>query len=331
MHSLSLAFLLILLSDSVYSLIDGLYCGKENCYAVLHITREASKAEISKMYRQLAKKYHPDMHKTPEAKKEAEEKFTLLVTAYEVLKDDESRKDYDYMLDNPDKVYGHYYRYYRRQMAPKVDARIVIAVSITVISVIQYLGAWSRYKSAINYLITVPKYRLKAMEIAKQENLLAMNKKRDKRPKEQIKEEAEEILKKILEERIDIRGGYSKPSLCDVLWIQLLCLPYTIAKYVFWNVRWLWKFNIMKCEYGEEEKQYLIRKHLQCSQTQWEAIPDEEKEECFEQNLWIKDNFLKWKQKKEDDLKAKYAESARYKTTRRMMRNQGHRQITFED
>ncbi|CAL1300154.1 unnamed protein product [Larinioides sclopetarius] len=210
----TVAFLVVVFSDSVNSLIDGLYCGKENCYSVLHVTREASKSEISKMYRQLAKKYHPDMHKTPEAKKKAEEKFTSLVTAYEVLKDEESRKDYDYMLDNPDKVYGHYYRYYRRRMSPKVDARIVIAVTITVISVIQYLGAWSRYKSAINYLITVPKYRLKAMEIAKQENLLATNKKRDKRSKDQIKEEHEEILKKILEEKIDIR--YLKINLNSV-------------------------------------------------------------------------------------------------------------------
>ncbi|GFS55138.1 dnaJ homolog subfamily C member 25 homolog [Trichonephila inaurata madagascariensis] len=323
--------LILIFSDTVYGLIDGLYCGKENCYTVLGVNRESTKAEIAKMYRQLARKYHPDMHKTAEAKKEAEENFTLIATAYEVLKDDESRKDYDYMLDNPDKVYGHYYRYYRRRMSPKVDARIVIAVIITVISVIQYLGAWSRYKSAINYLITVPKYRLKAMEIAKQENLLAMNKKRNKRSKEQMKEEAEAILKKILEERMDIRGGYSKPTILDILWVQLLCLPYTIMKYVYWNLRWLWKFTIQKQEYGEEEKLYLIRKHLQCSQTQWDAIPDDEKEECFEQNLWIKENFLKWKQEKEDELKAKYAESARYKTTRRMMRNQGHRQITFDD
>lgn len=31
----------------------------------------------------------------------------------------------------------HYYAYYRRRMAPKVDVRIVIAVTISVISVIQ--------------------------------------------------------------------------------------------------------------------------------------------------------------------------------------------------
>ena len=36
-----------------------------------------------------------------------------------------------------DEVYSHYYHYYRRRVAPKVDVRIVIAVTITVISVLQ--------------------------------------------------------------------------------------------------------------------------------------------------------------------------------------------------
>ena len=33
--------------------------------------------------------------------------------------------------------YAHYFYYYRRRVAPKVDVRIVIAVTITVISVVQ--------------------------------------------------------------------------------------------------------------------------------------------------------------------------------------------------
>ena len=41
------------------------------------------------------------------------------------------------MLDATEEVYRHYYHYYRRRVAPKVDIRIVIAVTITVISVVQ--------------------------------------------------------------------------------------------------------------------------------------------------------------------------------------------------
>ena len=39
--------------------------------------------------------------------------FQKIATAYEILKDEESRTDYDYMLDNPDEMYRHYYYYYK--------------------------------------------------------------------------------------------------------------------------------------------------------------------------------------------------------------------------
>jgi len=329
-HFTGLIFLLLYFNP-VACLIDGLYCGKHDCYSLLGVSREDTKAVIARNYRQLAKKYHPDMHKTLEAKKKAAENFSLISNAYEILKDEETRKDYDYMLDNPETVYSHYYRYYRRRMTPKVDVRIVIASTITVISVVQYLAAWSRYKCAINHLLTVPKYRLKAMEIAKQEKLLDMKKKRDKRNKEQIKEEEDSVLKKILEDMMDIRGGYSKPLITDILWIQLICLPYTLLKGIWWNIRWIWKFSILKHPYGEEEQLYVIKKYLQCSKTQWDAIPDEEKNTYLGKKLWIKKNFDEWKQKKEDDMKAKLAESARYKSYRRFMKNHGPGQITLDD
>ena len=50
------------------------------------------------------------------------------------------------MLDNPEEYYRHYYHYYRRRMTPKVDVRIVIIVTISVISVFQYYTALFRYK-----------------------------------------------------------------------------------------------------------------------------------------------------------------------------------------
>lgn len=72
---------------------------------------------------------------------------------YEILKDEESRADYDYMLDHPEEVYSHYYRYYRRRVAPKVDVRLVIAVSISIISAIQYFTSWQRYSVSLKSFI----------------------------------------------------------------------------------------------------------------------------------------------------------------------------------
>ena len=73
------------------------------------------------------------------------------------------------MLDHPEEMWSNYYRYYRRRMAPKVDVRIVIAVTISVISAIQYYSAWVNYEEAIKYLVSMPKYRIQATQIAKEE------------------------------------------------------------------------------------------------------------------------------------------------------------------
>ena len=56
---------------------------------------------------------------------------------YETLKDEESREEYNYMLDHPEEMWANYYRYYRRRMAPKIDVRIVLIVTISIISAIQ--------------------------------------------------------------------------------------------------------------------------------------------------------------------------------------------------
>jgi DnaJ family protein C protein 25 len=102
------------------------------------------------------------------------------------LKDDETRNDYNYMLDNPDAHYYNYYQYYRRRVTPKVDVRIVIAGTILIISLIQvyqlllfnfyqfvqYISAHHKFNEAVGYLMTQPKYRIRAMEIAKERGLL---------------------------------------------------------------------------------------------------------------------------------------------------------------
>lgn len=65
---------------------------KRDYYEVLGVDRGADDATIKKAYRQLAKKYHPDMNP---GDKEAEKKFKEASEAYAVLSDPEKKSQYD--------------------------------------------------------------------------------------------------------------------------------------------------------------------------------------------------------------------------------------------
>jgi curved DNA-binding protein len=60
-------------------------------YATLDVPRDASEDDIKRAYRKLARKYHPDVSKEPNA----EERFKEVSEAYETLRDKEKRAAYD--------------------------------------------------------------------------------------------------------------------------------------------------------------------------------------------------------------------------------------------
>ncbi len=65
-----------------------------NSYEQLGISETATQDEIKDAYRKLAKEWHPDRH--PEAEKPAaEEKFKAISAAYETLRDEDKRRQYD--------------------------------------------------------------------------------------------------------------------------------------------------------------------------------------------------------------------------------------------
>lgn len=64
---------------------------KRDYYEVLEVPRAATKEELKKQYRRLARQYHPDVNPEPDAA----ERFKEISEAYEVLSDDDKRAAYD--------------------------------------------------------------------------------------------------------------------------------------------------------------------------------------------------------------------------------------------
>ncbi len=89
----------------------------KNYYDILGINFDASQEEIKKAFREMAMKYHPDKHQDEENIEYYEAMFKEINEAYEVLRDDEKRRQYniDYILYEEEQKRREYRRKEREQ------------------------------------------------------------------------------------------------------------------------------------------------------------------------------------------------------------------------
>ena len=101
----------------------------KNYYKILGVEEDVSEEEIRARWIELTKHYHPDLGKT----KEADEKIKEINEAYEILKNESTRFDYDFERDLKNSVIKRAHRRKERRMNIQ---KIILPSGILVLSLI---------------------------------------------------------------------------------------------------------------------------------------------------------------------------------------------------
>jgi DnaJ family protein C protein 25 len=108
------------------------FCGEDDCYDLLGVNRNDNVTTISKAFRQLSKTVHPDkVH--PDKRENVTEQFRLISKAYDVLKGNESRPNFDFYLDHPRSYFKATGKHAWRAL-PKAHPVFVLLLSMLVFS-----------------------------------------------------------------------------------------------------------------------------------------------------------------------------------------------------
>jgi DnaJ family protein C protein 25 len=144
---LSLLLLLLLLPAS-----NAIYCDEDDCYDLLGLKQDANASEIKKAYYKLSLKHHPDKNPDPESRK----LFVKIANAYEILKDESTREQYDYAIAHPEEVFYNTAQYYRAYYGHKTDPRAVLIGLLLIVSAFQYINQLTRYNQVFHLISVKP-------------------------------------------------------------------------------------------------------------------------------------------------------------------------------
>jgi hypothetical protein len=112
--------------------------------------------------------------------------------------------------------------------------------------------------------------------------------------------EAVHVDERILEDQIDVRGGYRKPKLTEMPIVQIWFLPYYAYTALAWQWRWFYKYQIQKQEYAQEDKEYLTRTFQSISAHTWEGLDDKVKGRYMADEIWIPEKEAAYRQREKE-------------------------------
>ncbi|XP_047162572.1 chaperone protein dnaJ 50 [Vigna umbellata] len=277
----AIPFLLAVLLLSSVSPSRAIYCDEDDCYDLLGVSQSANASEIKKAYYKLSLKHHPDKNPDPESRK----LFVKIANAYEILKDEATREQYDYAIAHPEEVLYNTARYYRAYYGHKTDPRAVLVGLLIILSGFQYLNQSTRYNQAVAMVKKTPAYKnkLRALELERSGGIT--NKKKSQ--KNTVKK-----VEQDLSNELDLQiTGAERASVWKLLGVRFVLLPYTLGKLLLWSACWFWRYRVKKHSYSWEDASYLTQRSLGIPLDRWRHIDEATKEDLVLKRLWEKSNM----------------------------------------
>ena len=205
----------------------------------------------------------------------------------------------------------------------------------------QWVGWTNAYNQVVLYALQDNKYRLQAKKEAIQRGLLeedgkiqkSLRRKPEFKNPNDAKKEVERILKVIIEEKVDIKGGYGKPHWTDTAIVQCAMLPKYAYLWVKAKLVWQYRRRILKAEFNDEEKWILIEKNMKCdSKVQFEYLKDKKGDDLYKNECWDKEKCEAYLERVKEEDRIKNIDSGRAKQMRRYLKkNGGENRMTFNE
>lgn len=306
---------------------QNIFCGGYDCYRILGFDYESfgtdppQRKEVTKRYRSLSRQWHPDKNKDVGAK----DRFLKINKAYEVLTNEESRKEYDFFRYRPDEYFNKYGSSVLWKYAPKSDARFIIVLLLIIGNLFSWFAQKSRWQQVADRLIKAAvedwsprdggssesmQFRQKALEVIRKQReksesangSSSNNNKSSKKKltKQEQKKDQQDAIREIVTDMVndidDFGAGFHKPTWRDLLLVKMAMMPIHAYQAIAWNAKYFVR-RLQKIELNDEERAVLTERAV--GNIAWTTATEKQQEDMKKRDLWVMDNLVKWKEEQE--------------------------------